>query len=254
MRIRELPEASGVAASRRTPGIFWVHNDSDRPAVIALDERGTVKGRVRVTGADVEDWEDIAVGACPQGSCLYIADIGDNDGKRKHITIYRTPEPAPTDAGSAPVEAFHASYPEGPHDAESLLATRDSQMFIVTKGDPGDVALYRFPSSPRAGEIARLHRVAAAPAVNSGAGRPTAADISPDGRLVAVRTTAWVAFFPTADFLGGRWQEAARADLGFVREARGEGLTFADTNTLVLVGEGGGAGTFARVSCNLPSE
>jgi hypothetical protein len=49
--LRDLPEASGVAASRRTPGLFWAHNDSGEPVIYALDSHGAIKGRVRVTGA-----------------------------------------------------------------------------------------------------------------------------------------------------------------------------------------------------------
>ena len=70
VRLQELPEASGLAASRRTPGLLWSHNDSGEPVVFALNATGAVKDRVRVTGAQVEDWEAIAVGSCPQGSCL----------------------------------------------------------------------------------------------------------------------------------------------------------------------------------------
>src|SRR5262245_45881211 len=89
-RLPDLPEASGLAASRRNPGVLWTHNDSGDPFVFAITSTGGVKGRVRVTGAQVWDWEDIAVGPCPKGTCLYIADIGDNDRRRRSVTIYRT--------------------------------------------------------------------------------------------------------------------------------------------------------------------
>ena len=64
IRIDELAEASGIAASRRTPGTLWVVNDSEQPVIYALDAKGAVTGRVRVTGATVEDWEAIGVGPC----------------------------------------------------------------------------------------------------------------------------------------------------------------------------------------------
>lgn len=255
-RVSDLPEGSGVAASRRTQGIFWAHNDSDGAVLLALDQHGALRARVRVTGAAVDDWEDIAVGACPQGSCIYIGDIGDNDGERRHITIYRTAEPLPTDAQTARVETLHATYPEGPQDAESLFVTPEGHIFIVTKGDPGAVALYRLRPQVENGQTAQLERVGS-PWMGQNIddqNRPTAADMSPDGRWIAVRTTKWVAFFASADLLAGRWREAVRADLDFVGEARGEGITFAGSDDLVLVGEGGalkGAGTFARITCAL---
>ena len=35
----ELFEGSGLAASRKTPGLFWSHNDSGKPVVFALDDK-----------------------------------------------------------------------------------------------------------------------------------------------------------------------------------------------------------------------
>jgi hypothetical protein len=255
--LRDLPEASGIAASRRTPGLFWAHNDSGDPVIYALDSQGAIKGRVRVTGAAVDDWEDVAVGPCPDGSCLYIADIGDNDGNRKHITLYRVAEPTPGDAATRPVETFHAAYPNGPHDAEALFVAGGSDVFLITKGDPGPVALYRLPRPLKSGTMAQLEQIGEAikgPEINA-RDRPTAADVSADGQWVAVRTTHWIAFHRTADLIAGQWREAFRTDLQGLGEARGEGVTFAGSDSLILVGEAGGLlrgpGTFVRLACTL---
>jgi hypothetical protein len=257
VRLSELPEASGVAASRRTPGVFWAHNDSADALLFALDDRGAIGGRVRVAGAKVDDWEDVAVGPCPQGSCVYIADIGDNSGRRDRITVYRTPEPAPRDASTQQAEVFDAAYPDGPHDAEALFVTPNADVFIITKGDPGPIALYRFPRPLQTGTIMRLERVGA-PATDAktvdSAERPTAADASQDGQWVAVRTTRFLTFYRTADLIAGRWREMFRTDLSKLREPRGEGIAFAADGAVVLVGEGGvlaGSGTFARITCTL---
>lgn len=270
VNLRHLPEASGAAASRRTPGVFWAHNDSADPVIFAVDQQGAVKGRVRVTGAVVDDWEDIAVGPCPQGSCVYIADIGDNKGKRDRITLYRIREPAPADVATEPTEVFHAAYPEGPRDAESVFVTPNADVYLVSKGDPGPVALYRFPQQLASGPTLRLEAVGDPMEGRDvdAEDRPTAADVSPDGQWVAVRTTHWIAFYRTADLISGRWREAFRMDLSPLGEPQGEGVAFAGSEAaaprssgapglqeIVLVGEGGGAlrgsGTFARLACNL---
>lgn len=215
VRLADLPEASGVAASRRTPGVLWAQNDSGEPVIFALDEHGAVVRRVRVAGAKVEDWEDMAVGPCPQGSCLYIGDIGDNNGKRDHITVYRAAEPSPSEASTAFVETVHATYPDGAHDAEALFVTSSSDVFIITKGDPGPIALYHLPRPFRPGATAQLERVGA-PATGAATevetkDRPTAADASQDGQWIAVRTTHAVVFYRTADL--------SRQDAGAKRSA-----------------------------------
>jgi hypothetical protein len=261
VRLADLPEASGVAASRRTPGVFWAHNDSGDPVIFALDERGATKGRVRVTGAQVDDWEDIAVAPCARGSCLYIGDIGDNSGKRDRITLYRTPEPAPGDTATDAVEVFHATYPDGSHDAEALFVTPDSDVFSITKGDPGHVALYRFPRPLESKGSMKLQRVGEPLAAGrvEAKDRPTAADASQNGDWVAVRTTHHVTFYRTIDVSAGHWRQAARFDLTGLGERRGEGVAFASKDIVVLVGEGGGLtshnpGTFATLACGLPRD
>jgi len=252
VRLPDLPEASGIAASRTRPGVLWAHNDSGPPIIVALDQRGAIKGRVRLVGAKVDDWEDIAVGPCPQGLCVYVGDIGDNRGRRQRITIYRTVEPSPDATASQPVEAFHATYPDGPHDAESLFVTPAGEVFIVTKGDPGSVAIYRFPL--RSGS-ATLERVGEPLTTKAGPkDRPTGADSSPDGQWIAVRTASWIAFYAAAEFTSGRWRESFRYDLESVHEPQGEGVTFGDDGTIYLVGESGGkagGGTFVRLACAL---
>jgi hypothetical protein len=154
---------------------------------------------------------------------------------------------------------FHPEYPDGRHDAESLFVTRESDVFLITKGDPGPVALYRFPRPLASGRTLPLQRIGepiAGEKVDA-KDRPTGADASPDGQWVAVRTTHWVAFYRTADFVSGAWREAFRMDLSSLDEPRGEGVTFAGSDAVVLVGEAGGllggSGTFARLACTFPA-
>ena len=252
-RIPELPEASGLAVSTRVPGRLWSHNDSGEPVLIALDERGAVTGRVRLTGAAVEDWEAIAVGPCGSTSCLHIADIGDNDAARKRVTIYRLPEPAGATGSAAVADVFHATYPDGPHDAESLLITSDGRLHIVTKGEKGPVALYRFPRELRAGSSVELERLGQAGTDRPGkSSRVTDGAVSPDGQWTALRTGSTLVFYRTSELLAGRWNEAGRVDLAALDEPQGEAVALGANSAVFVAGEGGGKGqpgTFARFAC-----
>lgn len=252
-RVSGVSEASGLAVSRRVPGRLWIHNDSGEPVLFALDEKGTVTGHLRISGAQVEDWEAVASARCEAGSCLYIGDIGDNDAKRDHVTVYRVPEPDASANISASAEAFHATYPDGPHDAETLLVAPDGRLHIVTKGNTSPIALYRFPASPRAGSTTRLERVgnAAAGSIDRDS-RITDGAISPDGRWTVLRAQQTLMFFRTSDLLEGRWQNASRVDLTPLKEPQGEGVAIGANDTVFVAGESGGrgqGGTFARFSC-----
>ena len=251
----ELREASGIAASRSVPGRLWTHNDSGVPEIFALDAHGAVTGRLPVSGVRVEDWEAIAAGPCPAGSCLFIADIGDNDASRKRVTIYRVEEPSESDTSVDVKDQFHATYPDGAHDAETLLVTPAGDLFIVTKGDTGAIGLYRFPKPLRSGATHHLERVGSL----RGEGKPAASEritdgaVSADGRWTALRTNHRLAFYPTSDFTAGNWREARSVGLNDVGEAQGEGIAIGDDGTVYLTGEGGGKarpGTFARLRCS----
>lgn len=259
VRLSGLPEASGLAASRRLPGTLWTHNDSGEPVVYALHASGAVTGQLRLTGAKVEDWEAIAVGPCPGGSCIYVGDIGDNDAERTRITVYRVAEPASGGGGAAPVTGvFHATYPDGAHDAETLLIAPDGGLFVVTKGDTGPVAVYRFPHELKPGATHQLERMGT-PRGRTAAGRDdriTDGAISPDGQWTVLRSTAALVFYRTAELLKGVWREARRVDVTGNREPQGEGVTFGDATTVFVAGEGGGKkqpGTFARLACAPPT-
>jgi hypothetical protein len=252
VQVPDLPEASGLAMSRQAPGRLWTHNDSGEPVVVALDARGSVTGRVRLTGASVEDWEAIAVGPCGTGSCLHVGDIGDNDARRKRITIYRLPEPDKADGSASVADVFHASYPDGPHDAEALLIGRDGRLHIVTKGETGPIAIYRFPAQLKSGATMTLERV------GSDAGKPdpqsriTDGAISPDGQWAVLRTKSALTFYRAGDLLAGQWRAATRVDLTPLNEAQGEGVALGADNTVFVTSEGGGKGrpgSFARFSC-----
>ncbi|WP_114409737.1 hypothetical protein [Solimonas fluminis] len=142
----ELPELSGLAASRRWPGIYWGHNDSgDGPRLFAFNRRGEVIARVEVEGAEAIDWEDIALYERDGRSWLAIADTGDNFGFRDTATVYLLPEPALDASRVKPLRRLDFRYPDGPRDAEGLAVDAEGgSILVVEKGAP-QVGFYRLP-------------------------------------------------------------------------------------------------------------
>ena len=201
-----LTESSGIVASRRASGVWWVHNDSgDSPRVFAVGTDGRDLGEFGLAGASAVDWEDIAVGPGPSAgtSYLYVADIGDNAGSRASVQVYRVAEPLvdPTAAPGPPqtlsgVAALQLTYPDGPHDAEALVVDPTTgELFVITKDLAGGVAkVFRSPANRGAGSTTALTQVAT---VALGAGQGvTGADITPAGDVVALRTYFSVVLYP----------------------------------------------------------
>jgi len=255
-----LPEASGLALSARTPGVLWSMNDSGVPFVFPLDAMGRVLGRVRVEGADINNWEDVSVAPCAGKSCLYIADTGNGGGtQRNDVVLYRMHEPAPTDTKTSTVEAFNAVYPaDEDHEAEAMFVA-DGQPYLVTKGHPSLV--FRFPRRMEAGTLATLERVGTVPTERYQATtirketRITDAETSPDGKWVAMRTNKELMLYRAADIVAGHFEMFWQYDLSPLDEAQGEGVAISNDGDVYLASEGGGKGlpgTFAHLKCNLP--
>jgi hypothetical protein len=194
---RRIDESSGLVASRRSPGLFWTHNDSgDGPFVYAFDRAGRSRGTWRVEGAQAIDWEDMAAGPGPaQGrSYLYAGDIGDNGRERAFVVVYRFPEPdlnaEPAGGKEArktePADAIRLKYPDGAHNAEALAvhpATGD--LYVITKAN-ASAGVYKLAAGFDPKVLNTLTKVADLRGPDFFGTLVTGADISPDGRRVAL--------------------------------------------------------------------
>ena len=253
-----LREVSGVAKSR-LGDFYWVHNDSgDEARLFAIDRDGTPRvpswlgvssedwqGHA-IANADNFDWEDIALA----NGVLYVADTGNNGNARRDLGVYVIHEPRPTrvtamralsylpirypDQRDYPGERWH-------FDCEALFVA-DGQLHFITKHrQPGQVRsqqagakLYRLDTQhtdrqnvlTHVGDHEELLSV-------------TAADLSPDGKTLAVATytALWLFDRPAS---GGNWLAgpARRLDLDASLWRRYlEAIAWQDDATLLLITE-----------------
>lgn len=141
-----LTEISGLAASRAHPGVLYAHNDSGGRAVIyVMSTTGADLGELVLDGGTNADWEDIALGPCPSGTCLYLGEIGDNSLVNPGpYAVYRVAEPSLASPAvslgsvSVPFERFALRYPNDEHfNAETLMVHPvTGDVYVVTKPDP----------------------------------------------------------------------------------------------------------------------
>lgn len=256
-------ESSGVAVSRRYPGILWTHNDSgDGPMLYATNLAGEDLGRYLVPGARNVDWEDMALAPCPRqpGDCVYLADTGDNSEHRRSVVLYAVPEPAarPTPAAeeesarTAPIaRALTLRYPDRARDVEALWVNPDGSAELVSKGMSGPIVRYLIPRAAWQRDTAMAQLVDTIPIVPQRAlGRlVTGAARSPRGDRVVLRTYTEIYSYRRRDDYR-LTPDGAPCWLGTL-QPQGEGIAFLDDSTLVLTSEAvlGQRGAIHRVRC-----
>jgi hypothetical protein len=151
----------------------------------------------------------------------------------------------PATGTTAPAARLRLRYPDGPHDAETLLVEpRSGELAIVTKSLSGQSGVY-VTRTPAAADAATLTlRRSGTVALDAG-GLATAGSVSADGRVVAVRTytgiVAWIKR-PGASLAATLRRVPCRGRVSLGGEGQGEALALGrDGRAFFTVPEGGGA-------------
>jgi|CXWL01.1.fsa_nt_gi hypothetical protein len=256
-----LAEASGAAVSTQRPGVLWTINDSGNPPdLLLIDTSGTLLATLPLTGVPNTDWEDVALGPCPSGRCIYIADTGDNLERRDAVSLIRLPEPT-LDAAfagvrpSRPGETLTFRYPDGAHDVEAMAVNAAGDVLLVTKGRSGGIWLFRVAAAAWGKGVATAERLDSLPIVaNAGMGRlVTGMALSPDGRELMVRS--YRDLFPFRVLPTGKLTPMGKPTACDIlgKEPLGEGISWLTPTILVLTSERGlmKVGTVFVVRCSI---
>jgi hypothetical protein len=214
-------ESSGLVAQ---DGLVLTTNDSgDTGRVFVVDPAtGDTVG--------VSHWSDDAVDTealAPAGpGHVWVGDIGDNGADRASISVSRVP--VGRGERTVHVASYTLKYPDGPENAETLLADpRDGRLYVATKGVFGG-RLYAAPRTLSATGTNRLAPVGDVLAI------ATDGAFLPGGRAVVLRDydQAVVYRFPDLEKL---------ATFALPRQEQGEGLAVVSADELLVSSEGPGS-------------
>jgi hypothetical protein len=221
----EIDESSGVVV--RGERLYTVNDSGDGPHVYAVDRRSGET--VAVTTYDDEDPVDVEALAAGRGGTLWVGDIGDNSRARGSVTVHRlVPREGMVEAAS-----FDLTYPDGPHDAETLLVhPRTGRLLVVTKRPVIGGTVYRAPATLSEGDVHRLQPVASVP------GMVTDGTFVAGGRRVLLRTYGSAALYTYPGF-------EQLTDIELPEQEQGEGIAVGEDGTVYLTTEGAGSDVLA---------
>lgn len=254
----DIREASGLARSHRQSSLLWIINDNGaKEDVHAVDASGRRLGEFRLKKSDNKDWEDLASFQRDGVPYLMVADIGDNDARRKHRTLYFVEEPEAAKNAEAKVAwsvSYH--YPDGPRDAEAAAVDlAGSRALVLSKrdlpprlyevpllyeappgGDPNERATAKFLGTLASLDKPSRQDVQFAPKTKDWYWQPVGMDISDDGLAAVILTYRAVYYYqrsPEQDWFEALNGRPFRISIGNFQNA--EAVAFGDEGRTVYV-------------------
>lgn len=212
-----ITESSGLVVEG---GLFYTVNDSgDSARIFAVDPAtGDTVGH---TTWDAEPLDDEAIAPAADSSDIWVGDTGDNLVDRPSVTITRVPAGRGEHSGA--VASYRLVYPDGPHDAESLLVDPvNGQVLIASKDFIG--GLYAAPLPLRPG-VNRLHKVGEV------VGIATDGAFFPDGKHIVIRDYDGATFYTYPGLKQVGYVELPEQD-------QGEGIAVAEDGEVYVSSEG----------------
>ncbi|GGA77350.1 hypothetical protein GCM10011521_14540 [Arenimonas soli] len=216
---RAIGEISGLAAATHFPGHYWVINDSGSPAQLHLvDGNGRFQGSVDTPGVPNRDWEDLASFRFEGGDYLLIADVGDNGGLRRELQLYVLEQPRDLGQPALLAWTIRFTWPDGARDCEAAAVDPVAGEVLLVSKKRVPAELFRVPLRPgrdpvvaeRLGTLPGIEQpdagtLAENPVYGRYRSQVTAADLSPNGRVLAVLNYQSVHFLIRPR--GGDWRE-----------------------------------------------
>ncbi len=237
MKDPRLAELSGIYADKDR---WYAVNDGGEQATIMVMKKNCTVERQIVAKLDPFDIEDL--GRAPDGTFL-LADGGDNSLTRTTVALI-----ALTPGGKTTL--YRLTYPDGKHDSEALLVGANGAPYFITK-DVGSAGVYspiRQMKSPGPTPMKKVATIKLAATGTKGGPVPpaigsrtiTGGAVSPDGKVIAVRTytDAYLYASPDKDIIKALGTKPVRVPLP--NEAQGEALAFEPDGSLVSASEKSG--------------
>ena len=239
---KKLKENSGMAIGKNST-VWFVNDGGNEDKIYQINNKGKILKELEVKNAKNKDWEDMAQ---DKDGNVYIADTGNNANKRKDLVIYKIPDPDKEKGDKIKAEQIEFSFPEQRkfppkqknllYDTEAIFYAKDS-LYLITKNRShpfnGNALIYRIPAKKGNYKATYLGEFIAC--TDFSICKITAADISPDGKTIALLGYGKLWLFTNFNLSNFFEGELKTIDLGIRTQL--ESISFLNNKTLLLSDE-----------------
>lgn len=227
-----VPESSGLARGTR-PGTFYTNGDAGTsPILYLVNEQGELLGQRELPVPNI-DWESLADNG--QGT-LYVVDAGNNNNSRRDLAIYRLRPEQPEK-----VEKISFRYP----DQNAFPPSKEERNFDCEASLWHAGKLYLFTKDRALQSTSKVYSVADKPGTQTAelltrlriSGEVTGADLSPDGRHLALLGREELYLLEGSDL--NSTLKATPRTVSLDGAGQTEGVLFLDNGTLLISTEQG---------------
>ncbi|MER3375465.1 MAG: hypothetical protein RIM83_12580 [Allomuricauda sp.] len=236
----KLREVSGISMGH---GDIWVIEDSgNKDKIYKVDKKGNIIKDLKIDHAKNEDWEDLAM---DKDGNLYIGDFGNNANARKNLTIYKVSasELKKKEPNAEKIEFHYPEQKDFPPKKDSLLFDTEGvfhwngHLYIFTKNRTrpytGETLMYRVPDVEGEYDAEFLGSMVLCKSQDHCS--VTGADISPDGKTIALLTYGFV--FMLTDFSTPDFTKSSIKIIDLQTRTQIESVCFYDDSTLLIADE-----------------
>ncbi|MCB2408549.1 hypothetical protein [Hymenobacter lucidus] len=228
-----VPESSGLARAE-TAGTFYTHADAgNEPVLYKIDMTGRLLGKSTLPFSNV-DWESLAQD--DKGN-IFVVDAGNNNNSRRDLVVYRM-NPNSQDLSKiafsySDQKAFPPGKKERNFDCEaSLWHAGKVYLFTKDRGAGQTSKVYTLSDQPGTQKAQLLTRI-------SIAGEVTGADVSSDGRRIALLAREELFLLEGSSFAAALKATPRRISLKGAGQTEGIVFHKDDNNTLFISTEEG---------------
>ncbi|MCB2376003.1 hypothetical protein LGH70_00305 [Hymenobacter sp. BT635] len=229
----EVAESSGLEIANST-GDLWTHADGGNTAKLyKITQQGDLLQTLELEPLLNIDWEDLTR---DDDNHMFIGDFGNNQNKRRNLAIYRLGGPTLQDIDTirfkyADQRLFPPKKPQRNFDCEAFFYHQDSlHLFTKNRGEGNWLKQYVLPARPGT----HTARLVDSVQINTWI---TAADISPNGRTVALLGYGHVYLIDVAP--GRKLFDGAKSCLPIPSSGQAEALVFVNDHDFVFSNEKG---------------